>query len=145
MPARSGAGGRAHPGAAPRPWPLVTDAARGVARAVATPRTPAGDVRDSGAAVGLAPGRGSVAAGRLRAYCGARSWTLALRDLPRSPRGGRVALGQVLATAERTRARWFVVTADTLALVESDHDAGWRALVDLLDRLGVAVVRVLDS
>lgn len=93
-------------------------------------------------AIGLVRDGGAKDALRLRAYCQTRSWNLRLRALPPSPAGAPAALGQILATARRTGARWLVATPETLALVESDHHGSWRALVDLLDRLNVGVMAV---
>lgn len=120
--------------------PAVADAARCVARVQVRPDDPGEGARNPNSAVGLVGANESLDASRLQDHCHARSWKLRLTALPRSPAGKRAALGRILVTARRTRARWLVATQGTLALVESDHDGSWRALADLLDRLGVVVV-----
>lgn len=113
----------------------VVDAARSVARIRVGDRNP-------NVAVGLVGVNEPLDASRLQAHCHARSWKLRLTVLPQSPTGRRAALGRILVTARRTRAQWLVATGPTLAFVESDHDGSWRALADLLDRLGVSVVAI---
>jgi hypothetical protein len=120
----------------------VADAARCVARVHVRPDDRGERARDPNSAVGLVGVNEPLDASRLQDHCQDRLWKLRLTALPRSAAGRRVALGRILVTARRTRARWLVATRPTLAVVESHADGSWRALADLLDQLGVTVVAI---